>query len=220
VDGLAPGGATKVGSVTLPAADGELQLRLAAHRSFVRLWVVDPAQPGPVRVLGSQELKDVFNQRGWLSNEGRVLVVAEDNLDAEGAKSIEKRVREGERIVVLAQSKHVPFFGAPEPIPQTWGPTPFCFTGKDVWTLPGRTILGHEIFQCAPLEAIPEVKGIIGVLVPPPIRRWGALVIAQTVGKGRIVVCHLRIQKGLLAGNGFDIALLAELTDRALEDSP
>jgi hypothetical protein len=220
VDGLAPGAAARVGSVTLPAADGELQLRLGAHRSFVRLWVVDPAQPGRVRVLGSQELEDVFKERGWLSDEGGVLVVAEDSLDAEGAESLESRVREGERIVVLAQSKYVPFFGAPEAIPQTWGPTPFCFTGKDVWTLPGRTILGLEVFHCAPLEAIPEVKGMVGVLVPPPIRRWGALVTAQTVGKGRIVVCHLRIQKGLLAGNGFDAALLAELTDRALEDSP
>ena len=215
--GVAPGGAIKVGSVELPATRGELEVRLGAHRTFARLWVIDPVKPVSLRVEGSTELESHLQVRGWTSEDAQVLVVAEDSVDSESVKSIEARVEEGARVVVLAQSETMPFFGKPEQIPQTWGPTPFCFTDKTISGLPTRTILGPEIFHCAPEHATPNVKGAVGVLVPPPIRRWGAIVGTENFGKGRLVFCHLRIQKGLLAGNGFEAALLAELARRAVQ---
>jgi hypothetical protein len=113
-----------------------------------------------------------------------------------------------ERPAVLIEPTSLPD-GWPEleKVPTTWGPTPVPFTSDALPSLPSQGVLAHEVFACYPEFVITGTHGPLGLLVAPPIGKWGAL-IAKRDG---LVVCTLRIAEALERGEGFAQAVLADL---------
>jgi hypothetical protein len=98
-----------------------------------------------------------------------------------------------------------------EVVPEQWGPTPFPFTTSGVRAFPEHTVLAHEVFACYPLTYIPGVRGPVGIVIPHPIAKWGALVCVRD----DIVVCTLSIADSFAAGEPFARTLVAALAGLA-----
>ena len=113
-----------------------------------------------------------------------------------------------ERPAVLVDPVSLPD-GWPElqDVPMNWGPTPIAFTDGTLPSLGPRRVLVHELYACYPRKLLREMHGPVGVLMAPPFGRWGALV-AKHDG---LVVCTLRIGDAIDRGEGFALALLADL---------
>jgi hypothetical protein len=214
---VAAGGVSEERPVTLEVpGPGSYELVVTAHdhRSVYPVAVHEPPPPGSLDVHGSTRLTGALRSEGWSLGSGPLLV-AEGALDDGDLRSLEADVDAGATVVVLAQESSVPLFGALEAIPQWWGPSPFAFTTMTIAGLSADRVLTHEIFHCFPEHYLPERRGPIEVLIPPPTGRRGALVAARAHGRGRIVVCQLRIEEGLCRHGGWELRLLADLVTYA-----
>jgi hypothetical protein len=217
VPAVAAGAVSEEQTVTLEIpSPGTHELLVSTH-GYVSSYPVTVHQspaPGSLDVHGRPELSDALRAAEWsVGTEG--LLVAEGSLDETDAALLEREAESGRTIIVLAQNSSVPLFGALEAIPQWWGPSPFTFTTTSIGGLSPDLVLVHEIFHCFPEHFLPEERGPVEVLIPPPTARTGALVAGRAHGRGRIVVCQLPIEEGLLRRGSWELSLLADLVSFA-----
>lgn len=198
------GTVVSVGEVTLrvPAGVKELVLDWEGACTIYPVSVFEDPMPFVVEVTGSDSLAAALG-----SVSGAEVLVATGPFNLEKTARLEREVESGRRVILLADQGSLPFFGETEAIPTAWGPTPFLFGDGSIF----EGFLGPEVYHCFPKAAIPFLRGPVGVVVAPPIGRWGSVVAVSSFGAGRAAACLLPLGWGLKNGRGFERHLLSEL---------
>ena len=204
--------------------DGEAS---RAENSYLLHLVSAPPDLGRVCVIGDEVLEQTLASLGAdISREAdALLVVGEGRLDAAVGKAVDRRLRDGGDVVMLAQSVEAARFLPLVPAEMTelateWGSTPFVFTtsAAGIASLPAQTILTTELLEATPTavwtslgDAVMHLETLVGVLKPYPAQVTGTVVGRLRVHEGTLTLCQLPVLVGASAGSALARSLVGDV---------
>lgn len=212
-------GVVEAGSISVPIPV-RVPLPDEAGAACMEIFVLDGMEP---RATNCYPLHVVA--RAASPAEDTVLVVGEGLLDAAMTATVDRRLREGGDVLVLAQPVDAAAF-LPIPAGMTdlatqWGSTPFLFTtdARGIGSLPSQRVLTTEILEVTPTTVWTslgaQVETLVGVFKPDPERVVGTVVGRLRAHNGTLTLCQLPLAAAASAGSALALALGRDVIEYA-----
>lgn len=198
-----------------------------AAMPVVPLEVVGQPDAEALRGLGAQVTESLAT-----GDAARLMVIGEGALDEPAAERVAGALRDGGRVLVLAQpasaAAWLPFPARGVEIATEWGSTPFLFSTDDggITALGTRRVLTTETLAVVPdavwtgLAGSPwAARTIAGLFKPYPGEIAGTVIGAVPVGRGQLWLCQLPLMAAATAGQATARSVLTDLLTLAAATS-